>query len=207
MSETETKTCAACQEALPLEAFSRRKLSGGRYGLRSVCRSCRSLQRSPNKRRAGDTHKRCPSCERTLELLHFYNRSDGRGVRSWCYECELEKKRQRREETSGERRAALEAAREAAAAVVIESGMKTCTCCGETLPVHRFHVSQRTRDGYKTQCSICVNIKRKGVEPEDEDRVRTWSAREAMLRDLADNAPKRWARQEGACAWDEEEEA
>lgn len=143
----------------------------------------------------GRTHKKCPSCEETKEISCFYKRKNTNYTRSWCYDCERDKK--------GSKRAATKEERVKEAEMNMHTGTKTCMDCRETLPLSRFSKAFGSLDGHSNRCSVCTLIKRRGISGStDEDRVRKWKEREAMFREISESAPRKKP-EKGIYAWED----
>lgn len=196
---TDTKTCSNCNQSLPASAFGTRTLKSGTKTLRSKCKDCRSRLRYNTRRRAEDTHKTCTACHQLKEVRYFYNR--GSTLRSWCYDCESQKKAEQRKLEA----AAREEAAAAAAERVKTTGMKTCRSCQTELPTYRFQSSKTSRDGFAHRCSVCISVKKRKVGIEDEDRVFKWTSRRTLLKEVADSAKRRRFKKPTEFAWEDEE--
>jgi hypothetical protein len=189
------QVCQKCQQQKPLKSFITK---GGKT--KRNCQPCRS--KSTGKRARvlpGDTHKKCPGCNRIRDLRFFYDRTGGR-VRSRCYDCELEQKK------AGRAREAevKQETRRTAAAKVKETGMKTCSECNEELPIERFPKNKNSLDGHGRRCTVCSSIKRKGISSEDSGRYRRWKERDAMFKEISESAPRKNAKK-GIYNWSDDD--
>jgi hypothetical protein len=88
--ETEWRTCADCEQSLPLERFDRvkgpRNLPGARMARCKRCRA-RDLLGPPVEPPIPDGMKQCRQCKRILdEATGFQRRPSGKAA-SWCTRC------------------------------------------------------------------------------------------------------------------------
>lgn len=141
--DTLVKTCTACNDVLPYEAFN--KFTGAKDGLQSCCRNCQSIRNRLirlRKRvrlipfREYRMLKVCLKCSKPKTLEQFNTRKVERdGLDTWCVDC-----------------------RHSAAQQYdfsIADGTNRCKLCDQEKPVTEFVKSRTSSLGVTARCKEC----------------------------------------------------
>lgn len=131
--EIKTKKCSKCNEDKLFEHFHKSK--GGKYGLKSFCKTCRTSKELLPKGK-----KRCSNCKELKTYLEFQKRtlsSDGyRGTCKKCYN-----------ESYNKYVKSLD--------IPSEIDIKICSKCSIEKPINEFYKDGRKKSGYYSSCKSC----------------------------------------------------
>ena len=145
------KPCTGCGEVKPLTDYHRAsKAHDGRY---SKCKTCILAHQAKYRERVAaervdpaptDT-KTCTGCGEVKPLADYHRKADSRDGRfSRCKVCVLARQAKYAERIVAER---VDPA---------PTDTKTCTGCGETLPLADYHRNAKSIDGHWTRCKPCT---------------------------------------------------
>lgn len=173
--------CSRCQQHLPLAQFG--KWSRGPNGLKTWCRSCRSVAarqkrletngasrplRKPDEMRRGDGRRCCGWCKEWLPAT-AYSPSEytADGLALECREC-------RRLYQERRTRARGVVARRRRDPALLSQGFKECFLCDKILPLSDFRPTIRGHGSVAAYCRSCGGKKCPSHREKGRVRMRLW---------------------------------
>ncbi|KYK22187.1 hypothetical protein AYK24_08435 [Thermoplasmatales archaeon SG8-52-4] len=147
------KTCNTCHRLLSKTCFTSNV--GSKDGLNGICKECEKKQVKRYKKRWKEeraqrhekiSEKKCPSCNRVLDLSFFYSSNAHKdGLSFYCKSCELKNQALHRDKWEEEReKNQIKTPRE-----------KECNVCHRTLPAALFYKNRALKDGLHSTCIQC----------------------------------------------------
>jgi hypothetical protein len=137
------KQCKKCLQWKPVTPEFFHSHKGCLYGVKPVCKQCRSLRTTPLPEPAPEGHKRCGTCKTNKILDEFYkNRANRDGYHSSCKECA---------------RISDHAVTQRRLDKNEEHGEKQCVSCKQVKPFSEF---QKDNGYHRNACKECRNKER-----------------------------------------------
>lgn len=174
--------CKKCGANKPIDS-GYFKHATGKYGVRSVCKSCYPKPKKPdtNKyeeaKKLGITHRVCTKCGKNKKLEEFRRWSYGKyGVQPECLVCAKERSRARYRSLSEEEKIeTLKTKQAKAKALGIRE--QTCSDCGETKPLDEYYDDFSFSNGKSRLCRSCHSMAAKKWREENPESMSAISRR------------------------------